>query len=89
MEQYEQLRFDDFHEVKQTVECNNCERYYVNQCDGVNKGENKPCREFLAVRNVNIPEELESLRERVNSLNAYVILLGITLLIHIVGGWIA
>lgn len=83
-----QLRFDDFTSAKELVECNQCERYYINQCDGVKKGENKPCREFLATRKVNIPEEINALRKQIKSLRLSFILLDIALLIHIIGGWI-
>ena len=74
-----QSRFDDFTSAKELVECNQCERYYINQCDGVKKGENKPCREFLATRKVNIPEEINALREQISWLK-----IGVTALCGII-----
>lgn len=59
----ETKRFDDF--TFSTVDCNNCESWWLNQCDGANKGSQKLCTAFVAVRRVNIPSEIERLRERV------------------------
>lgn len=52
--------FDDF----PTVECNECERYYLNQCDAniaVN-GSKMPCKAFIPVRGVSIPKEVSRLK---------------------------
>lgn len=68
--------FDDYQEVKQLKDCNNCERYYINQCDGVKKGTEKSCNQFLAVRGINIPEELDALREQISWLKIGVTALG-------------
>lgn len=51
--------FDDF----PTVDCNECESWWNNQCDGVTGGSQKPCTAFKAVRRVNIPLEIERLRD--------------------------
>lgn len=47
--------FDDFPEV----DCNQCECYWTNQCDGTPIGSEKPCKTFKAIRRVSIPDELK------------------------------
>lgn len=54
-------RFDDWSDVK---DCNDCERYYVSQCDGVQEGQNRPCREFLATRRGNLYREIHESENR-------------------------
>lgn len=56
--------FDDF----PTVDCNECEHWYDNRCDGVPVGSEKPCTAFKAVRRVNIPSEIERLRKALTCL---------------------
>ena len=55
-------RFEDWIEV----ECNNCERYWINQCDGAKPPLNRsrmPCNSFLATRGTNIPLQIKSLKK--------------------------
>jgi hypothetical protein len=47
--------FEDFPEV----DCNACECYYTNQCDGTPTGSEKPCKTFKAVRRVDIPLQIK------------------------------
>ena len=49
--------FDDF----PTVDCNECEHYWTNSCDGVPKGANRSCNSFKATRSVVIPKKIERL----------------------------
>lgn len=52
----------------QEVECNECERYWLNQCDGAkcsNKAQKVPCNSFLATRGVVIPKQIEQLNKEV------------------------
>jgi hypothetical protein len=51
--------FEDF----PAVDCNDCEKYWLNQCDGVNNAQKRTCKEFLAVRRVNIPLQIKNLQE--------------------------
>lgn len=56
--------FEDWEEV----DCNQCERYWLNQCDGVkcsNKAQKVPCNSFLATRRVVIPKQIEKLNKEV------------------------
>ena len=69
-----QKRFEDWEEV----ECNECERYWLNQCDGVkpsNKAQKVPCNSFLATRSVVIPEQIKKLNYEVFWLKLFVIIL--------------
>lgn len=43
------------------VDCNECEKYYLSQCDGVKRGKNKRCTSFIATRGVIIPQRLKCL----------------------------
>lgn len=56
--------FDDY----LSVDCNDCERWWLNQCDGVktlSEGQKVPCKTFLATRNVIIPQQIKMLQKRV------------------------
>lgn len=64
-------RFEDW----ETVECNECARYYDSSCDGVSKGTKKPCNSYLATRGVVIPARLRALEKRVRWLTVAVLLL--------------
>lgn len=66
--------FDDWSEVK---DCNKCEPYWNNQCDGAKVGSEKRCTAFKATRKVDIPLEIEALRKAVKRLSVAVILLGV------------
>jgi hypothetical protein len=61
-------RFEDWEEV----DCNECERWWINQCDGASKGSKKGCNSYLATRSIVIPERLNSLEKRVNRLGGAV-----------------
>lgn len=73
--------FEDYPEV----DCNKCEPYWNNQCDGAVTGSTRLCTAFKPVRRVNIPEEVEGLRSAVKWLTASVVLLAISQIIHCVG----
>lgn len=69
--------FDDFPKAN----CNGCEHYYTSSCDGVPEGSEKPCKSFIATRDISIPEELESLKKRMKSLEiGWIILLALYLI---------
>lgn len=69
--------FDDF----KGIDCNDCERWWLNQCDGVTKGTERPCNSFLATRRVIIPEQIKSLNKRLKYLGSAIIVLAIINLI--------
>lgn len=63
----EKSKFDDWSEVK---DCNQCEPYWNNQCDGATVGTEMPCNAFVAVRRVSIPAEIEALKTHLKWLYA-------------------
>lgn len=50
------------------VDCNECEHYWVNQCDGSNLGSKRLCKEFLATRQSNIPLEIKAIEKALDEL---------------------
>ena len=72
--------FDDFPEV----ECNNCEPYWNNQCDGTPVGSERPCKAFKATRKVDIPDELDALRTHLTCLSVAFMLLGVAFVCHMI-----
>ena len=61
----DQKRFEEW----EKVDCNECERWWTNQCDGANiheKRSKRLCNSFLATRSVIIPEQIKRLSERIN-----------------------
>lgn len=65
--------FDDF----PTVDCNECELYYLNQCDGVHKAQKRSCTTFKATRGIDIPKEIKWLKTRLKRLVGALIGLGV------------
>ena len=74
-------RFDDYSDI---VECGHCERWWNNQCDGVSDGAERPCKAFLATRKVSLPEDVERLTDRLDSLSRSVIVFGVVLILLII-----
>lgn len=74
----ESKRFEDWTKV----DCNNCQHYWTDTCDGVPVGSEKPCTSFLATRNTDIPRQIEWLRKRLNRLNLAVMCVALSILIH-------
>ena len=82
MSEKEPKRFEDWEEV----DCNECERYWLNQCDGaktLGKGSNLPCTSFLATRKVVIPLQIKALQNENKSVTKCIVLLSLIELIHI------
>ncbi len=74
-------RFEDWEEV----DCNECERYWLNQCDGAKthgKGSKLTCTSFLATRNVVIPEQIKSLQKENIRTRVCIILLAFGMILH-------
>lgn len=63
----EEKRFDDWVEV----ECNNCERYWTDQCDGVQEGKTKPCGSYLACRKTDYAKRLREVEKKVETLEIF------------------
>lgn len=45
------------------VDCNDCQHYWTDTCDGVKQGSTKACTSFLATRQTNIPEQIKKLEK--------------------------
>ena len=71
--------FDEFPEV----DCNGCESYWNNQCDGAVKGTEKRCTAFKATRRVDIPEQIKALRKSLKTVCWGCILGGIAMVMHL------
>lgn len=75
-------RFDEWNEV----ECNECARYWDSSCDGVSKGENRPCTSFLATRSVIIPLQIKKLQKVIFWLVLAEMFTALSLVLHLVIG---
>ena len=78
---------------EQYTDCNNCEAYWNNQCDGVTVGSERTCTAFKATRREDIPQQIKSLRERIKTLerqclflNTYIFIDALSHLIDIIFG---
>lgn len=67
------------------VDCNDCQHYWTDTCDGVKQGSTKACTSFLATRRTNIPEQIKNLEKRlVRAENNLVIVVTWLLIVTIV-----
>lgn len=65
------------------VECNECERYWINQCEGAKLGSIRACKEYIATNNVSIPLEIKKIQRDITLLYRWVFVIGIVTLILI------
>jgi hypothetical protein len=70
--------FEDFPEV----DCNACDCYYTNQCDGTPTGSEKLCKTFKAVRRVDIPLQIKDAQDGLERLRKIVFWFGMFELIQ-------
>lgn len=64
--------------------CDECERWWNNQCDGrrINeKALNRPCNEFLPTRNIEIPLKIKTLQRDVKLLEIIVVMLSVSIIL--------
>ena len=77
-----------------TVDCNNCELYWLNQCDGVKytpQGSVMPCKSFLATRSVIIPKQINDVQKSIQKLRVCIAIMGVTIILNIIFqimGWL-
>lgn len=76
-------RFDEWDEL---VDCNSCENYYSNTCDGVPVAQKRSCTAFKATRHISIPLEIKWLKTRLKWLYVAlgvmsVVLIGLSIII--------
>lgn len=68
--------FDDFPEA----DCNGCEHWWTNQCDGVFDGSQRPCSSYLPTREIVIPAQIKTLQSAVQWLIGAVALLTVAVI---------
>lgn len=67
------------------VECEGCQHYWNDTCDGVKQGSQKACTSFIATKRTNIPEQIKNLEKRlVRSENNLVIVVTWLLIVTII-----
>lgn len=77
-------RFEEWEDV----DCNQCENYYTNSCDGVPEGKKRPCNAFKAQRGIVIPEKIKRLENSLKSLQRQVFWLNIAVILGAIAGLI-
>jgi hypothetical protein len=65
--------FEEFPEV----DCNACESYWLNQCNGTPIGSTQPCKHFKATRRVSIPQELKACQNALRETRRALLISGI------------
>lgn len=75
------------------VDCLDCRHYWADTCDGVPKGEIRPCTSFKATRSIDIPSQIKSLRNEIKGVKKQMawflvtsIIFALHLLVHLVLG---
>jgi hypothetical protein len=64
-------------------DCNTCRSYMLDQCDGVPIGDSRKCTAYEAVRNSDLPMQIEKLEKRINSNARYNTIMNLLLLVII------
>ncbi len=52
--------FEDWSDLR---DCDDCERYYNSQCDGVHEHQTRPCTQFVAVRRSSFEKDIQFLKK--------------------------
>lgn len=66
--------FDDWSDVK---DCNKCQEYWNDTCDGSQIGVERPCKAFKATRSVDIPLKIKSLESALKCVHGLLTILAI------------
>ena len=69
--------FDDF----KVVDCEECEAWQINQCDGVPVGSERSCTAYKAVRRLNTPLQIKALQKANKDLRTASILNGVAIIL--------
>ena len=67
------------------VECNECQHYWRDTCDGVPIEKKRNCTSYTATRTSDIPEQIKQLREAVNTVERINRWIGIALIFYGIG----
>lgn len=65
------------------VDCNDCQHYWDDSCDGVPKDDIRPCTAFKATKRTDIPVQLEKLSKNQNEHSKHLIWVEIILILHL------
>lgn len=72
--------FDDF----PTVDCEECEHWQLNKCDGHSVGTESSCTAFKVVRRLNTPQEIKALQKGLERLRkVFWFMMGYMITMHI------
>ena len=72
--------FDDYN-----VECSECQKYWLDQCDGAKPNTTRQCNSYVATKKVDIPQKIVKLEDKVKSLTLLTVFTSIILLFHLLG----
>lgn len=70
------------------VDCNTCESYWNNQCDGVKVGTTRNCNSYKATKKVDILDSVSELKHSVKYLTISSISITLAFLIHLIGEYL-
>lgn len=65
------------------VECNDCQRYWLDQCDGTPEATERHCTSFIATKKVDIPMRVKRLENTVKTLGGCFIVTNIIMIFHL------
>lgn len=71
--------FDEWNEL---VDCNECQKYWLDQCDGVPIDDARRCNSYVAVRSSEIPKVIDELQFQTKIHELLILLLAVSFLIH-------
>lgn len=57
------------------VDCVDCEIYWTNRCDGVPDATERPCTAFIAIRSINVPQQIKALKTQIKWLVRLIVFL--------------
>lgn len=75
----EKKRFEDW----KKVDCEDCQRWWLNECDGVNassKGSGRLCNSYLATRKVVLPHQIKKLQRAIKWLTGVCVIFGVLMI---------
>lgn len=74
-------KFDEWDDLK---DCNTCDNYWNDTCDGVPEEQKRNCQSYVATRKVVIPKQIEELQKDVGRVTKSTIILALAVLLHLV-----
>lgn len=66
------------------VDCNTCESYWDNQCDGVKVGTTRNCTSYKATRKIDVLSTISELKDNIKTLRTAFVIISIAFILHIV-----